>query len=399
MGPARHLCDHCTMLRRSGSVKLLDAFGIRIGVDVSWFLVLFVMIFILSGPFRDVLHSSEAVSYLTTVVSVLLLFASLIVHELGHALVARRQGIEVRQIDLFLFGGLTRMSRDTATPGEEFKVAIAGPLATVAVILLCLGVDMAIVGPQRLHHAITLDSDIQITPVLLSLAWLVPMNVLLLAFNLVPAFPLDGGRVARSLIWRATGDKRRGTVVAARLGQAFSLALAAVGLWWLLGAHSFGGLWLLALAYLLWQAARGAVVQAALQERIDGVTVADIMDTHPVAIRADTPVTRALDEYFLRYRWSWFPVVDGHGRLLGIAGAQRAQAAVQGGENWLTIASVLEDGDPRGWRVREDRPLSELLSSEPLGRRGALMAVDGDGVLRGVVTADQVRRALSSALG
>src|ERR1700722_545966 len=138
------------MLRRSTSIKLFDLFGFRIGVDASWFVVLFLMIFVLSAPFRQTLHSSDGVAYLTTVVSVLLLFGSLIVHELGHALVARRQGIEVKQIDLFLFGGLTQMSRDAATPGEDFKVAIAGPIATLAVILFCLALDVAIVGFHRL---------------------------------------------------------------------------------------------------------------------------------------------------------------------------------------------------------------------------------------------------------
>src|ERR1700744_6407451 len=105
------------MLRRSSSIKLFDVFGIRIGVDGSWFLILFLMIFVLSGPFRDTLHSSDGVAYMTTVVSVLLLFSSLIAHELGHAMVARREGIEVKKIDLYLFGGLTQMSRDAASPG------------------------------------------------------------------------------------------------------------------------------------------------------------------------------------------------------------------------------------------------------------------------------------------
>jgi len=387
------------MLRRSTSIKLFDAFGIRIGVDASWFLVLFLMIFVLSAPFRDALHSSDGVAYMTTVISVLLLFGSLIVHELGHALVARRQGIEVKKIDLFLFGGLTQMSRDAASPGEDFKVAIAGPLATLGVILLCLAIDIPIVGTSRLGHAIVLDSSIRITPVLLSLSWLLLMNVLLLAFNLLPAFPLDGGRVARSIVWRITGDKRRGTVVAARMGQGFALVMAAVGLWWIAAATSFGGVWLMALAYLLWQSCRGALMQSAVAERIEGVRVADIMDTHPVAIPARTPVTQALDEYFLRYQQVWLPVVDDDAHLLGIARQERAQASIDGGEAWLTIGSVLESDETPNWRVDEDRPITELLASESLGRLGALLAVDSEGVLRGVVTVDQVRRALQSAFG
>jgi Zn-dependent protease len=387
------------MFRRSTSIKLVQLFGIRVGVDASWFVILFLLIFWLSTPFRETLHSSDAVAYLTTVVSVLLLFVSLIIHEFGHALVARRQGIEVERIDLFLFGGLTHMSRDAATPGEEFKVAAAGPLATLAVILVCLGLDVALVGFHRLTHAIVLDNDIQITPVLLSLSWLIPMNVLVLFFNILPAFPLDGGRIARALVWRVTGDKRRGTVVAARLGQGFSILLAGVGIWLLLAYGSFSGVWLAAVAFLLYQSARGALLQSALNERIEGVRVADIMDTHPVAIQDDTPVGQALDDFFLRYGWSWFPVVDNAGRFLGVARQERAQELIDGGQAWLTVLSIVESDEAANWRVPADRPITELLSSESLGRLGALMAVDGEGVLRGVVTIEQVRRALQSAFG
>src|SRR6201987_6202826 len=141
------------MLRRTGSIKLATIFGFRIGVDRSWFLILFLMIFWLSGAFRTALHSSDGVAYVTTVVTVLVLFGSLIVHELGNALVARRQGIAVDRIELFLFGGFTQMSRDALTPGEDFKIAAAGPLATFGFVLVCLALDLAIVGPHRLVHA------------------------------------------------------------------------------------------------------------------------------------------------------------------------------------------------------------------------------------------------------
>lgn len=385
------------MLRRRTSIKLVDLFGIRIGVDASWFVILFLLIFMLSGSFRQELHSSDGVAYLTTVATVLILYASLIVHELGHALVARRQGIEVRQIELFLFGGLTQMSRDTQSPAEEFKIAAAGPLATLCFVLVCLGLDLAIVGPHRLWDAARLGS-VQVTPVLLALSWLLFWNVLLLVFNLVPAFPLDGGRIARAAVWRATGEQARGTRVAAKMGEVFAVLLAGIGIWLILGYGGFGGLWLIAIAFLLGQSARGAIIQSALAERIEGVRVADIMDRHPVAIPAHTPVSQALDEFFLRYRWSWFPVVDDLGRLLGIARQERLQAVHDGGEGWLTTGAAVDD-DTTSWRVAVDRPITEVLSSESLGRLGALMAVDAEGILRGVVTVDQVRRALQAAFG
>lgn len=388
------------MFRRLGQVKLIDAFGIRIGVDPGWFLMLFLVILWLTPSFRGVLHSSDGEAYLTTVASALLFFGSLIVHELGHALVARREGIEVRGIQLFLFGGLTHMARDSRSPGEEFRIAVAGPLATLAVVVVFAVIDLAIVGPSRLWHAFRLDSSIQVTPVLLALSWLLLMNIVVLLFNLIPAFPLDGGRIARALVWRLSGDKRRGTRVAARMGQGFAVILGGVGIALALGrGGAFGGLWLVVMSFLLYGSARGALVQSAVTEQIDGVRVQDIMDRQPVAIPADISAPRALEEYFLRYGWTWFPVIDGSGHFLGIARQERLQAAVDGGQESLSVGASLEPADAGGWRVEQDRPLSELVSSESLGRLGALMAVDGEGVLRGVVTVEQVRRALNSALG
>ena len=387
------------MLRRSASLKLVDLFGIRIGVNSTWFLILFLMIFLLSQSFRQALHSSDAVAYLTTVVTVLVLFASLIIHELGHALVARRQGIRVDRIELFLFGGFTQMSRDAASPGEDFKIAAAGPLATFCFVLLCLGVDLAIVGPHRLIHAAALDGTVRITPVLLALSWLLFWNVLLLAFNLVPAFPLDGGRIARAAVWRITGSKPRGTFTAARLGQGFGLLLAGLGIWLMLSYRSFTGLWLIAIAYLLYQSARGALIQTSVTERIEGVTVSDVMDPQPVAIPAGTPVAEALEDYFLRYGWPWFPVIDDHGRFLGVVRRERLQSTHDGGEGWLTVGAVIEADEGGNWRIDEDRPLTEALSSDAFAKLGAIMAVDREGVLRGVLTTERVRRALQSVLG
>jgi Zn-dependent protease len=391
--------DHCSMFRRTGSIKLMELFGIRIGVDGSWFLILFLLIFWLSSSFRSELRSSDTVAYATTVVTVLLFFGSLIMHELGHALAARRQGIEIRRIDLFLFGGLTQMSRDARSPGEEFKIAAAGPLATFCFVLICLVADLLIVGGHRLVDAALLRTNVKVTPVLLSLSWLLLMNVAILAFNLVPAFPLDGGRIARAFVWKLKGDKAAGTRAAAQLGRAFAVLVGAAGLSLVISTKdTFTGLWLVAVAFLLGQSARGAIVQTALTERIAGVRVADVMDSHPVAIPSETAVGQALDQYFLRYGWSWFPVVDSDGRFLGIARQERLQKAFDAGEGWLTVGGVLEAGEAGTWRVGVDRPLTEVLSSESLGRLGALMAVDDVGVLRGVITIEQVRRALQSAL-
>ena len=147
------------------------------------------------------------------------------------------------------------------------------------------------------------------------------------------------------------------------------------------------------------QAARGAIIQSEFTERIQGVRVSDIMDAHAVAIPVQTPVAQALDEFFLRYRSEWLPVVDETGHFVGIARQERAQASFDAGEGWLTVGAVLEPEETTSWRVDAERPISELLGSESLPALGALIAVDADGVMRGVVTIDQLRRALQSAFG
>lgn len=382
---------------RRPSIKLANILGIRIGVDPSWFLVLFLVIFSLSGSFRAVLDSSDGVAYLTAVATALLFFASLLAHELGHAVAARRLGVEVQGIDLFLLGGLTRRSRDAETPGEEFKIAAAGPAVTLAIVVVCLAVGLVTEGPGRLFGAARLDATHVITPAFLLLSWLTSMNVLLLVFNLLPAYPLDGGRIARALVWRWRDDRTVATRISAGLGRGFGYALAGIGIYFLAVAGSLYGLWALVLAYFFVQASRGAVAQTAFSERLDGVRVADIMDAQPVSIPAELPAGRAHEEFFLRYGWDWFPVVDGSERFAGVVREDRVAGAVGAGETTVPVRLLMEADEAHEWRVGPEQPIEALLGSEPLRRRGALMAVDADGVLRGVVTLDQVRRALVAA--
>jgi Zn-dependent protease len=379
-----------------GSIQLARVFGIRIGVDISWFFVLFFFIFFLSDSFRRTLDSSDGVSYATAVASALLFFVSLVLHELGHALVARRQGIAIAGIDLWFFGGVAKMSRDTDSPGAEFKVAIAGPAVTLVVVAVCAAVGIGVAGPDDFWAAVALDSKAGVTPGLLLLGWLATINTALFAFNLVPAFPLDGGRIARAIAWRLTGDRVRATRFAAALGQGFSYLLIGLGIAELLFGLTWSGVWFIFLGLFLGQAARGAVAQTEFAERIGGVTVADIMDRDPVSIPATLPVDRARDEYFLRYGWPWFPVVDGEGRFVGVLRQDPIEAANTGNRGDRLVGEVM-DADAGDWRIGEDASLESVLGSEGLRGIGALMAVDPNGVLRGVVTIDQVRRALQVA--
>lgn len=375
-----------------GSFQLARISGIRVGVHLSWFVILFLAILWLQQPFEDALGDSTE-GFLAAVIVSLLFFASILVHELGHAVAARREGIEVSGIELFFFGGFMRMNRDSATPGQEFKVAVAGPLMTLAIVLVTGLVSVALAGSSRFWHDARLSGTGSFAEVVIAFTF--SANLLLLGFNLIPAFPLDGGRIARALAWRLTGDRVRATRFAARLGQLFAAVLIGWGLWLLVArGDTYGGLYTVVLGWMLGSAARSAVAQSTVTSRLEGVTVADVMDAEPVTIPAALSAGQAYEDYFLRYQgWPWFAVVEDDGRFAGLA----HRAAVEGAPPQLPVRSVAADGGPEG-RVPADTPLEAVLSSEPLRRLGALMAVDAEGRLRGVVTLEQVSRALQARL-
>jgi len=378
-----------------GSIQLVRIGGIRIGASPSWFLFLGVAVFLLSGSFQDTLGGSQTQAFVVAVLAALLFFVSIVLHELGHAVEARRQGMQVQGIDLWFFGGLAKLDRDSRTPGEEFKIAAAGPAVTVLVVLACVGALAVVVGGDRAVDIALLRESADSTPVQVLIGFLGLMNAVILVFNLVPAFPLDGGRIARAAIWKLTGDRTKGTVVAARMGQGFGYLLMGWGAFTVFATDdAFGGLWWIVLGYLIAMSARSAAVGARVTERLEGVTVGDVMDVAPVTMPDDTRLIEAEDQWFGRYEADWFAVVDEHNRLLGIAERGRVSEAVAAGQPALEVREILTPGDP----VRTEQPLEAVVTAEPLRRLGAVMAVDANGVLRGVLTVEQVRRALTTVV-
>jgi Zn-dependent protease len=380
---------------RPGSIRLGQVLGIRIGVTPSWFLVLFGFIYFLTGYFGDVVDGSNGTAFALAVAASLLFFASIVLHELGHAIVARRNGIGIAGIDLFFFGGLARITREADTPGAEFRVAAAGPAVTLLVIAVSVGIGLLASHASDVLHSATFSDDT--TGALYALlGWLAAINASLLALNLVPALPLDGGRMARAVAWRVTGDRGRGTRATARTGQAFAYLVIAGGAYLLLRHDGVSGIWLILVGVFLVQAARAELAAAAFAQRIEGVTAADLMDGDPVTVPGRTTALEAQDGYFLRYRWPWFAVVDEHGRYAGLVREARVDAAIASGRPALPVAELVEEA-PERFRIERDRPLGALLAEPGLHELGALMAVDGNGVLVGVVTLERIRRALLAA--
>ncbi len=381
-----------------GSIKLVNLFGIRIGANPTWFIILFLVIFWLSGYFENILGGSQTQAYVVAVASALLFFLSLVAHELGHALVARRLGIGISGIDLWLLGGVAKMTRDTRTAGEEFKVAAAGPAVTLVIVVLCALGSLAAGRGDSVLEAATFRGDAAASPLLALVGFLGLMNTVLFVFNLVPAFPLDGGRIAKAAAWRLTGDRIKATRVAAWLGQAFGVGLMGLGAFVLVSSDGdFSGFWWLLLGFFIFQGARAAVSSTQFAQRLEGVTVADVMDCEPVAMPATTRAVDAQEAWFLRYGWDFFPTVDEEGRFVGLARQGRVAEEVAAGRPATPVRELI-DGSAADWGIRADEPIESLLAHERLRDQGALMAIDAEGVLRGVVTVEQVRRAVAAAL-
>ena len=383
-----------------GQLTLFHIRGIRIGVDYSWFFVLFLIILWLSEYYRDVLGSEQADSgpYLLAVASALAFFGSILLHELGHATVANRLKIPITEITLWLFGGVARMSKDSDSPGTEFKIAAAGPAVTLVLTILAGAVGIAVYGSDDFWSAVRLDEGVEISGPLAMLAWLTEINAFVLVFNLIPAFPLDGGRIARAIAWRLTGDRNRATRFAANLGRGFSYVLIGLGALLAITGFVFSGIWLAVIGFILGQSARGYAMQSEFSSRIGGISVADVMDREPVSISEDTSIERAIDEYFLRYRWPWFPVVDSADHFRGLLVREAADGVPELNRSSQTVGETYEADSSGTLMVRDDAPLESLLGNDALRRLGGLAAVDADGRLRGVITADQVGRALRDAL-
>ncbi len=351
------------------------------------------MLFLYILYLHELLAGQIPDAFLVTVLSTLSFFLSLVVHELGHALTARRNGLQVAGIELWALGGITRTIGATERPSAQFMVAAAGPLATVGVIVLC-GLGAKLASPHQPLLSLAVESGPHASPVGVWLKVVAILNVLVLALNLMPAFPLDGGQMAQALIWKASGDRNLATRATGRLGQMFAVALGATGLYLLAKGHS-EGVWLALPALFIYQGAGAAVLQGALGQRIQKLTVADVMDREPITIPVEATLLDAQEQFFARYKWPWFAVIDSARHFIGVLRQERVDAELAAGRPALGVSEALEEDIPV--RIAESQPLESLLRSEALGRLGGMVAVDGEGTLQGVVTLAQVRQALRPA--
>jgi Zn-dependent protease len=289
-----------------GSVTLFRVRGIPVKIHASWLVIVGLLTWTLSvGYFPQVLPDLPATSYwIQGFLAALLLFVSVLLHELAHAIAARGYGIPVSGITLHVFGGVSQLEREPPRPGVEVVVAIVGPLTSFALAAL-LGLAGALVPLQPGALAIV--------------RYLTLVNLVVGVFNLLPGFPLDGGRLLRAVLWKAKGNLGWATRTASRVGSGFALLLVALGAVRALGGEFLGGLWLVLIGLFLRQAAEGSYQQHLLRRVLGPLTVRDVMAREVIRISPDLSLAQVIDQFFWPHHVSSFPVVEGE-RVVGVLG-------------------------------------------------------------------------------
>jgi Zn-dependent protease len=289
-----------------GRLPLFEISGIKINIDYSWLIVFVLVLWSLSAGYfpRYYPNYSTQLYWIAGLVGTLLFFSSILVHELSHSLTAVRSGIQIPEITLFIFGGIARLSQEPTSAVTELKIAVAGPLSSLALA----GIFWAIAGALQPH------AQALIIAVFEYLAWI---NLALAIFNLVPGYPLDGGRILRAIIWWRTGSVARATKWAADIGKGFAWALMIFGGVQIFTGALIGGLWLLFIGMFLRGVAAAGYQEVMMKQSLDGVRVKEVMVENVVSTSPDLHLDALTDKFFLRYGHGGFPVVE-EGRPVGL---------------------------------------------------------------------------------
>lgn len=315
-----------------GSIHLGSIAGIRIDVNLSWFLVFILLTASLSiGWFPQIVPRLPVGAYwAASAAAILLFFASVLAHELAHSLVARLRGLPVKSITLFVLGGVSNIEREPQSPGVEFQMALVGPLAS----LLLGGIFWLVAWLIAVNFGTAYPLPVAVA------SYLALANVLVGLFNLIPGFPLDGGRVLRSIIWKASGDLDKATRWAAAVGQGFAYLFFAAGAVIFLFGYWLDGVWIAFIGWFLLQAARAETTSAALETTFHDLTVGDVMEPAPTAIEANNPVQRLVDEYFVRHGAVTVPVTQ-LGCLVGFVQLDNVRRVPQSEWPLLPVGQIM----------------------------------------------------------
>jgi Zn-dependent protease/predicted transcriptional regulator len=357
-----------------GQLRLGRPFGVELAADWSVLVIMLLVMMNLGAGWLPRLHPDWAplVTWLTALCAAVTFLASIALHELAHALVARMQGIPVRRITLFLFGGVTEMERDAASPRAEFLVAAVGPLTSLVIGGAMLALASLWTGPTFAEAAASDDPTAVLTamqglgPLPTLLLWLGPINVMLAVFNLVPGFPLDGGRVLRALLWATTKDLTKATRWAARAGQVFALVLVGWGLLTMFTGTLVSGLWLVLIGWFLNGSARSSYEHLLVRQALRDVPVRRVMRRHWTAVEPDVTLDRFVHDYVMQIDQQAFPVAR-DGQLHGVVRLGDVRRVPEAEWTQTTVAHVMTPLDqlhPLSADADAEQALEELARRE-----------------------------------
>lgn len=359
---------------QTGSLKITTVMGIPIRVHFSWLVIFGLITWSLSTfYFPKAAPQLPAVSYwINGAVAALLLFVSVAFHELSHSFVALKYKLSIINITLFIFGGVAQMKGEPPSPKAEFRIAIAGPLSS---FFLSLIFSIA-------YNAATT----QVTKALFS--YLSQLNLILGAFNLIPGYPMDGGRVVRAFLWKKTNDFFYATRKASTYGQKIAMFFIIFGIFSIFTGFS-GGLWLMLIGWFLYSASQSSYQQASLQQTLNGIKVRNIMVRDIVTMPSNLTVDAAVNEYFLRYGYGGFPVVD-DGKFLGFITLKEIKDVPR--ERWkdVKITEIFVPHDKK-WEVGEEDEVMKALELMIMEDKGRLVVTDKGSVI-GLITRNGIAR-------
>ena len=368
------------------SISLGRIAGIKVGVNASVFLIVAILVFgLATGQLPAAYPGRSVIAYaIGAIVAAVLFLASLLAHELAHSVVARRNGIEVESIVLWLLGGVAQLRGEAKTPGADFRIAIVGPLTSL-VLAVVFGLAAAVVASLS-----TAGLPFGV------LMYLAVTNAVLAVFNLIPAAPLDGGRVLRAALWQWRGSRHTAAINAARAGRIFGFILIALGVVQLVTGRGLDGVWLALIGWFVVSAATAEEQQARLSGRIAGLQVGHVMAARPTVLDGNLSVADFIAQVALTHQYSTYPLVDPYGRLTGLVTLNRVRAVppeLRAATRLQEIACAPNEVPT----ARPEEPLVELLERMHGCADGRAVVVDEAGRVVGVLSASDVARALQLA--
>lgn len=360
-------------------IKLFKVFGIEIRLDYSWFIIFALFAYFFGFYyFPSYLPGlNKGLLALITIVTVIVFFMSVLIHEISHSLVARRRGTPVERITLFLFGGMAQIEKEPKTPYSEFIMAIAGPVAS-----------FILAGIFGLIWFFTRD----IRPIAVPVGYLAVINLVLGVFNMLPGYPLDGGRVLRSIIWKVSGNLKHATFVASTAGRVLGFMIIAGGIYFIFTGYLLNGIWLSFIGWFLQSSAQMSYRQLIIETSIKGIKVKDVINEDVVYVLKDITLQELVDDYFMKYRFGRFPVIEDKEtqKLIGIISLHDVKEVPR--EKWPEVrAGDIVKSVSDNEKVSLSTRISDAIKKMGKYNLGHLVVMS-DSKLRGIITKSDVMR-------